>query len=575
MEKSILEILFFFSLILISVKPLGLYIYKVIEGERTFLTPVFSGFERLLYKIIGTHEQEEQNWKQYLWAILYFSLFGLLFTFVLQMIQGSLPLNTQNLPGTSWHLALNTAVSFTTNTNWQSYVPEQTMSYLTQMIGLATHNFMSAATGIAVLVALIRGFTRKETNNLGNAWVDLTRVTLYILMPISIIAAVILISQGVPQNFNVYTEATTIEGAKQFIPQGPIASQEAIKMLGTNGGGFLNANSAHPYENPTPLSNILQMWMLTSVAASLTYTFGKMVKDTRQGWAILTAMMVILFSFTCFETYFENHGNPLIASAYSNDLNLSDNNIVGNMEGKETRFGINQSTIFATITTAVSCGAVNSMHDSYTALGGLIPMFNMHLGEIILGGVGSGLYVMLLFCILTVFIAGLMVGRTPEYLGKKIGAKEMQSTVLGIVTPSIFILVLTAIACITTLGTGALNNPWSHGFSEILYAYTSAGANNGSAFAGLSANSVFWNCTLALAMFCGRFIPIMFILRLAGTLSEKKYIPASAGTFPTNSTTFVVLLIGIVIIVGGLTFFPALTLGPIAEHFQILAGKSF
>jgi K+-transporting ATPase ATPase A chain len=367
MEKSILEILFFFSLILISVKPLGLYIYKVIEGERTFLTPVFSGFERLLYKIIGTHEQEEQNWKQYLWAILYFSLFGLLFTFVLQMIQGSLPLNTQNLPGTSWHLALNTAVSFTTNTNWQSYVPEQTMSYLTQMIGLATHNFMSAATGIAVLVALIRGFTRKETNNLGNAWVDLTRVTLYILMPISIIAAVILISQGVPQNFNVYTEATTIEGAKQFIPQGPIASQEAIKMLGTNGGGFLNANSAHPYENPTPLSNILQMWMLTSVAASLTYTFGKMVKDTRQGWAILTAMMVILFSFTCFETYFENHGNPLIASAYSNDLNLSDNNIVGNMEGKETRFGINQSTIFATITTAVSCGAVNSMHDSYTA----------------------------------------------------------------------------------------------------------------------------------------------------------------------------------------------------------------
>lgn len=577
MEKSISEILFFFAIVLISVKPIGLYMYKVMQGEKTFLTPVLSGLEKLLYKLIGTSEKEEQNWKQYLGAIIAFSIFGLVFTFIIQLIQGLLPLNTQHLSGTSWHLALNTAVSFTTNTNWQSYAPEPTMSYLTQMLGLATHNFMSAATGVAVLIALIRGFTRKETNNIGNAWVDLTRATLYILLPLSLISAIVLISQGVPQNFNAYTEVTTIEGAKQFIAQGPVASQEAIKMIGTNGGGIYNANSAHPLENPNPFTNLLEMWLMAVIPASLTYTFGKMVKDTRQGWAILAVMVLVSFISTGIVTYAETQNNPIIISQFANDLSLNPdaNNLTGNLEGKETRFGITQSSIFAVFTTSMSCGAVNSMHDSYSALGGLVPMFNMQLGEVIYGGVGSGLYVMLLFAITTVFIAGLMVGRTPEYLGKKIGPKEMQSTVLGILTPSIFILVLTAIACMTKLGTSSLNNPAAHGFSEMLYAYTSGSANNGSAFAGLNANTVFWNCTLALAMFCGRFIPVIFIMRLAGSLAEKKYIPPSIGTFPTNGGTFAVLLTGIVIIVGGLTFFPALTLGPIAEHFQLLAGKSF
>lgn len=577
MTKSILEILFLFFTVLLFVEPIGLYIYKVIQNEKTLLTPILSGVENILYKIIGTNKDEEHNWKEYLFAVIAFSFFGMFLTFIIQLTQGSLPLNTQNLSGTSWHLALNTAVSFTTNTNWQSYVPEQTMSYFTQMIALATHNFMSAATGIVVLIALIRGFTRKETNTLGNAWVDLVRTTLYILLPISFISAIFLMLHGVPQNFSSYTEITTLEGGKQFIAQGPVASQEAIKMLGTNGGGFFNANSAHPFENPTPFTNWFEMWLMIIIPASLTYTFGKMVKDTRQGWAILATMLLVCVSFTSITTYFENQNNPLISSAYSNDLALekSDNNLVGNLEGKETRFGLNQSAIFATLTTSMSCGAVNSMHDSYSAIGGLIPIFNMHLGEVIFGGVGSGLYVMLLFAITTVFIAGLMVGRTPEYLGKKIGPEEMQSTVLGILVPSIFILIFTAIASITKLGTDSLNNPATHGFSEILYAYTSGSANNGSAFAGISANTVFYNLTLALAMLGGRFIPIAFVMRLAGSLARKKYIPPSNGTFPTHGATFVVLLIGVVIIVGGLTFFPALTLGPIAEHLQILSGKSF
>lgn len=577
MFKSLLEILFFFSLVLIFVEPIGLYIYKVIQNEKTFLTPILGGLENTIYKIIGTNKDEEHNWKEYLFAILSFSFFGLLLTFIIQLIQSSLPLNTQDLQNTSWHLALNTAVSFITNTNWQSYIPEQTMSYFTQMLGLTTHNFMSAVTGIAVLVALIRGFTRKETSNLGNAWVDLVKITLYILLPISFISAIILVIHGVPQNFSSYTEVTTLEGAKQFIAQGPVASQEAIKMLGTNGGGFFNANSSHPFENPTPFTNLFEMWLMTIIPASLTYTFGKMVKDTRQGWAILASMFIVCFTFTGITTYFENQNNPLISTAYSNDLSLekNDNNLIGNLEGKETRFGLNQSAIFATLTTSMSCGAVNSMHDSYSAIGGLIPIFNMHLGEVIFGGVGSGLYVMLLFAITTVFIAGLMVGRTPEYLGKKIGPEEMQSTVLGILVPSIFILIFTAIASVTKIGTDSLNNPSAHGFSEILYAYTSGSANNGSAFAGISANTIFYNVTLAIAMLGGRFIPLAFVMRLAGSLSRKKYIPPSSGTFPTHGAKFVVLLIGVVIIVGGLTFFPALTLGPVAEHLQILSGKSF
>jgi len=577
MGKSILEILFFFALILILIKPFGSYMYKVLSGEKNILTPVFSKLEKLFYRLIGTNETDEQNWKEYLWSIVAFTFFGFLFTFILQLVQRFLPLNTQNLPNISWDSALNTAISFATNTNWQSYAPETTMSYFTQMLGLATHNFMSAATGIAVLLVLIRGFSRKETKNLGNAWVDLTRIILYILIPISLISAVVLVSQGVPQNFNHYTQITSLEGVNQLIAQGPVASQEAIKMLGTNGGGFFNANSAHPYENPNPFTNVLEMLLMTLIPASLTYTFGKFVKDTRQGWAVLAVMVIISFTFMGVTTYFENQVNPLVVSNYSSDINLShsENNIIGNLEGKETRFGLNQSAMFATLTTSMSCGAVNSMHDSFSPIGGLIAMFNIELGEVIFGGVGSGLYMMLLFAITTVFIAGLMVGRTPEYLGKKIGAKEMQSTVFAILAPSVFILIMTAIACLTTLATSSISNHGSHGFSEILYAYVSGAGNNGSAFAGLNANTIFWNLTLALGMIFGRFVPIIFVMRLASSLAEKKYIPASIGTFPTNGGTFVLLLIMIVFIVGGLTFFPAITLGPIAEHFQILAGKSF
>lgn len=568
--KAITEILFFFTILVLCVKPFGAFMYKVYNGDNTFLTPLLKGFEVFIYKITGVNPNQEQNWKSYLSGILLFNIAGLLFVIMLHMIQGVLPLNPQKMGSTSLHLAINTSVSFVTNTNWQSYVPESTLSYFTQMTGLAVQNFLSGATGIAVLVALIRGFVRRETQNLGNCWADLTRGVLYILMPVSIISAVVLISQGVPQNFNSYVEATTIENAKQFIAQGPAASQEVIKFFGTNGGGFFNANSSHPYENPNPFTNMLEIFLMALIPASLTYTFGKMVSNTKQGWAILTAMLIVLISLTGFLTYNETYVNPAFAAI--DGINPEN---TFNSEGKETRFGVAQSTLFSGVTTSISCGAVNSMHDSYNPISGAIQIFNMQLGEVILGGAGSGLYVMLLFAVLTVFLAGLMVGRTPEYLGKKIGSVEMQSVVLGILTPSLFILVLTAIASIIPQGVSSLNNVGSHGFGEILYAYTSASANNGSAFAGLNANTPYWNLTLALAMFGARFIPIIFVMRLAGTLAGKKYIPESIGTFPTTGLTFVFLLIGVVIIVGGLTFFPALTLGGIAEQFQLLEGKVF
>lgn len=567
--KSIAEILFFFTILIACVKPFGLFMYKVYNNEKTFLDPLLQHIEAFIYKLTGVESNEGQNWKTYLKGVIYFNLLGIVFIILLHLLQSVLPLNPQGIKSSSLHLAINTAISFTTNTNWQSYVPESTISYFTQMVGLAVQNFLSAATGMVILIVLIRGFIKKESKNLGNCWVDLTRTILYILLPISIISSLLFIYQGVPQNFNKYVEVTTLENYKQFIPQGPVASQEAIKFFGTNGGGFFNANSAHPYENPTPFTNLLQMFLMALIPASLTYTFGKMVSNTKQGWAILASMLIVLVTLTSLITYNESYINSAFTSK---DLDLTN---TYNLEGKETRFGLAQSTIFSGITTSISCGAVNSMHDSYNPISGVIQIFNMQLGEVILGGAGSGLYIMLLFAILTVFIAGLMVGRTPEYLGKKIGSVEMKSVVLGILTPSIFILILSAIASISDLGTSSLNNVGAHGFSEILYAYTSAAANNGSAFAGINANTVFWNLTLALAMFSARFIPMFFVMKLAGDLAEKKYIPESVGTFPTTGLTFIVLLIGVVIIVGGLTFFPALTLGGIAEQLQLLDGKVF
>lgn len=570
MIKAISEISIFFIILILCVKPLGSFMYKVYKREKTFLSPIFGGLENIIYKIVGVNSKEEQDWKSYLSGIIFFNIIGIVFIIFLHLFQAYLPLNPQNLKATSLDLAINTSVSFVSNTNWQSYAPEVTLSYFTEMLGLSVQNFLSAATGMVVLIALIRGFINKESKNLGNCWVDLTRTILYILLPISFVSSLILVYQGVPQNFNAYIQVDTLENAKQFLPQGAIASQESIKMLGTNGGGFLNANSSHPYENPTPFTNFFEMFLMAIIPASLTYTFGKMVGNTKQGWAILTSMLIVLIIMTGLITYNESYINPSIAG-----ISNLDTQQIYNIEGKETRFGLAQSTLFSAITTSISCGAVNSMHDSYNPISGAIQIFNMQLGEVILGGAGSGLYVMLLFAILTVFIAGLMVGRTPEYLGKKIGSLEMQSVVLGILAPSLFILILSAIASIFPEALKSLNNPNSHGFSEILYAYTSASANNGSAFAGLNANTMFWNLTLALAMFGGRFIPIIFVLRLAGTLSVKKYIPETIGTFPTTGLTFIFLLIGVVIILGGLTFFPALTLAGIIEQFQLLDGKLF
>ena len=535
---------------------------RVFEGEWTFLAPV----EHFLYRLGGV-KQEEQHWTSYAVAMLAFSLAGFALLYLIQRLQGALPFNPQGLAGVTPDLAFNTSVSFVTNTNWQSYVGETTMSYLVQMAGLTVHNFLSAATGIALALALIRGFARRSAKTVGNFWVDMTRAVLYILLPLSLLIALVLVWQGVPQNLDGYTVANGLEGTRQMIAQGPVASQEAIKMLGTNGGGFFNANSAHPFENPTALTNLIEMSALLVLAAALTFTFGRMVKDQRQGWAIFAVMGLLLLAGIGITYWMESQGNAAVAAAQIGQA--------GNLEGKEVRFGIAASSLFAAITTAVSCGAVNAMHDSLTPLGGMIPIINMELGEIVFGGVGSGLYGMLLFAVIAMFVAGLMVGRTPEYLGKKIEAREVKMAMLAILVLPLAMLGFTALAVASKLGLAGPLNAGPHGFSEILYAYTSAAANNGSAFAGLTANTPFYNTTLGIAMLMGRFLMIVPMLAVAGSLAAKKIVPASAGTFPTHGPLFVGLLIGLILIVGGLTFFPALSLGPIVDHLAMRAGAFF
>ena len=571
--NGLLQILLFVGVVTLLVKPVGLYMARVFNGERTPLDPVLRPVERGIYAVMGVNPEQEQHWTTYTVAMLLFNLAGLLLLYLVQRVQARLPLNPQGLGPISPDSTFNTAVSFTTNTNWQSYVPETTMSYLTQMIGLTVHNFVSAATGIALALVLVRGFARHSAQSIGNFWTDLTRCTLYLLLPICLVFSLVLVWQGVPQNLNPYAVATTVEGATQTIAQGPVASQEAIKELGTNGGGFFNANSAHPYENPTPLTNFLEMVAIFTVGAGLTYTFGKMVGNTRQGWA-LYAVMVILFLMGVAVAYpVEAGGNPLYPTTVDQTASLVQAG--GNMEGKEVRFGITNSALFAVVTTDASCGAVNSMHDSYLPLGGMVPMVNIMLGEIIIGGVGAGLYGILLFAILAVFIAGLMVGRTPEYLGKKIEGKEVKMAMLAVLVLPLSILGFAALASIHPEGLKGVLNPGPHGFSEMLYAFVSATGNNGSAFAGLSANTPFYNLTLGLAMLIGRFLMIVPTLAIAGSLVRKKLVPQSAGTFPTTTPLFVGLLVGVILIVGGLTFFPVLSLGPVVEHLLLQAGTTF
>jgi potassium-transporting ATPase potassium-binding subunit len=568
------QIAIYFGLIAVCVKPLGLYMAKVFEGERTLLSPVLGPVERVIYRICAVDEHEEQHWVTYAVAMLAFSITGFVSLYALQRLQSVLPFNPQKLGAVGPDLAFNTSISFVTNTNWQSYVGETTLSYLVQMVGLTVHNFVSAATGIALAIALIRGFARRSAKTVGNFWVDLTRCTLYVLLPLAIVVALVLVWQGVPQNLATYTDATTLEGLKQIIAQGPVASQEAIKMLGTNGGGFFNANSAHPFENPNAVTNLIEMWAILVISAALTYTFGRTVRDTRQGWAIFAVMSVLFFAGLTVSYWAEGQGNPIVAAAHV-DQTPSALQSGGNMEGKEVRFGIANSTTWATATTDASNGSVNSMHDSFTPLGGLIPLVNMELGEIIFGGVGSGLYGMLLFAIIAVFVAGLMVGRTPEYLGKKIEAKEVKMAMLAILILPASILGFTALAAVAKAGLAGPLNVGPHGFSEILYAYSSGTGNNGSAFAGLTANTLFYNVTIGFAMLLGRFFFIVPMMAVAGSLAAKKIVPVSAGTFPTDGGLFVGLLIGVILIIGGLTFFPALSLGPIVEHLAMTAGTLF
>jgi len=568
-----------YVLVIIGVtKPLGAYMTRVFNGERTFLSFLLRPLERGIYAVCGVDEKEEQHWINYGFAMLAFSLAGFLVLYLLQRVQNLLPLealfNPQGLDAISPDLAFNTSVSFVTNTNWQSYVPETTMSYLTQMAGLTVHNFVSAATGIALAVALIRGFARRSANTIGNFWADMTRCVLYVLLPVSIVAGLIFVWQGVPQNLDPYTQVSTLEGAKQLIAQGPVASQEAIKMFGTNGGGFFNANSAHPYENPTALTNFIQVVLIFAIGAALTNVFGRMVGNEKQGWAVFAVMGLLFLGGVSTLYWAEAKGNPAFAS-FGIDSASSALQSGGNMEGKEVRFGIANSALFTTVTTDASCGAVNTMHDSLLPLGGMVPMINIMLGEIIFGGVGSGLYGMLLFAIVAVFVAGLMVGRTPEYLGKKIEAKEVKMAMLAILVLPLCMLGFTAVAVVVAPGLSSLANAGPHGFSEALYAYVSATGNNGSAFAGLSANTPFWNSTLGIAMWIGRFLVIVPMLAVAGSLAAKKIVPASNGTFPTDGGLFVGLLIGVILIVGGLTFFPALALGPITEHLAMQSGTLF
>jgi K+-transporting ATPase ATPase A chain len=572
--QSVVQVLIFLAILLLITKPLGLYMTRIFSGERTWLTPVLAPVERLFYKLCGIDPAEEQKWTGYVVAMLLFSLAGMLLLYGIQRTQQWLPLNPQHLPNVEPQLAFNTAASFTTNTNWQNYSGEQTMSYLTQMAGLAFHNFVSAATGIVLAVALIRGLARRSARTLGNFWVDLTRCVLYILLPMSVIGALVYVSQGMVQNFNSYTVVHTLQGTTQVIAQGPVASQEIIKNLGTNGGGFFNANSAHPFENPNALTNLLIMLSVLAIPAALFYMFGKMVHDTRQGWVLWAASAILLLIGLAVAMSAEQSGNPLLARAGVNQ-SATATQAGGNMEGKEVRFGITDSVLFDTVSTATSCGCVNSFIDSYTPLGGLVPLANIGLGEVVFGGVGSGLYGMLMFAILAVFIAGLMVGRTPEYLGKKIERKEIMMAALALLILPASILGFTALASVMPVGVSQIANAGPHGLSEMLYAYTSANGNNGSAMAGLAGNTPFYNWTLGLAMLIGRFAFLIPILAFGGSLAGKKVVPAGAGTFPTNGPLFTGLLVGVILIVGALTYFPAYSLGPIVEHLLMQAGKVF
>jgi K+-transporting ATPase ATPase A chain len=607
-----LQILLFLAVVLAVTKPLGLFMTHVFGGERTFLHPLLRPVERIVYRLTGVNEEREMRWTEYAAAMLLYSVVSLLLLYLIQRLQGILPLNPQNLPGVDSSSsgtgfvgsAFNTAASFTSNTNWQSYVPETTMSYLTQMAGLAYHNFGSAATGIVLAVAFIRGIARKESNTIGNFWVDFVRCNLYVLLPLCFVFAFVLVSQGVVQNFRPYDTAKLVEpqtvevdkrdasGAvltnpdgtnqketqvvtDQTIAQGPVASQEAVKMLGTNGGGFFNTNSAHPFENPTPFSNFLEMLAIFAISAGLTYTLGRMTGSQRHGWAVLAAMVVLFLAGLVTAYWSETHGNPILAGA-GVDQTVSAAQSGGNMEGKEVRFGQANSTLFATVTTDASCGAVNSMHDSYTPLGGMVTLVNIMLGEIIFGGVGSGLYGMLVMVILSVFIAGLMVGRTPEYLGKKIEAYDVKMAMLYVLIFPLVILAFTAISSVSSsFGTSQLNNTGPHGLSEILYAFTSGTGNNGSAFAGISANTYWYNTTIGVAMLFGRFMMIIPMLAVVGNLARKKVVPPSLGTFPVTSPLFTTLLVSVIVIVGALTFFPALSLGPIVEHLLMQTGQTF
>ena len=567
-----IQILVYMAIIFAITKPLGSYMYRVFEGDRQPMPRLFSAIERLLYKLCGVDPKQQQDWKQYTLAMLVFSAITLLVTYGIERLQNVLPLNPQNFPPVAPDLAFNTAASFTTNTNWQAYSGESTMSYLTQMAGLAWHNFMSAAIGIGIALALARGITYRlqagAAKTLGNFWVDLVRATVYVLIPISIPIALLLVSQGVIQNFSSYVDITTLEGAKQTLAMGPVASQEIIKELGTNGGGFFNANSAHPFESATPLTNFIEMLLIFSIPAAITYTYGRMARDPKQGWVLFGAMALIFIVGVSVAYRSEAQGNPLMRG-------MAVDQGAGNWEGKEMRFGIANSALFATVTTATSCGAVNSMHDSFTALGGLVPLANIQLGELVFGGVGAGLYAMLIYVILSVFIAGLMVGRTPEYLGKKIESREIKLSMLYVLIFPLLILYYAGWSLVAPYGVSSLNNAGPHGLSEILYAYSSAAGNNGSAFAGLNANTLWFNVSLGLTMLAGRFLMIIPAMAVAGSLVGKKAVPESLGTFPTNGSLFVVLLVGVIIIVGALTFFPALALGPIVEHFLAQAGKVY
>jgi len=571
--KIIAEIGLFFALVYLIARPMGAYLFNIFTGRRTLISALLGGLERILYRLSGVRPDHDQLWFEYALSLLAFNLIGMGFLFVIMLVQRYLPINPQNYGPVEITLALNTAVSFATNTNWQAYVPETTMSYFTQMAGLAVQNFLSAATGMCVAVALIRGFVRRESRTVGNFWVDLVRGTIYILLPIALVGAVFLIGQGIPQNFRAYQKVSPLEGGSQVIPQGPVASQEAIKTLGTNGGGFFNANSSHPYENPTPLSNMIEMLFIIVLAAGLIFAFGYFAGDLKQGRALFNAVFAVMLLTTLFAAYSELKVNPILKNEFRNELRLG--GVTGNLEGKETRFGIGQSALFSALTTSTSCGAVNNMHDSNLPLTGLVEMFNMQLGEIIFGGVGSGLYTLLLFGILTVFVTGLMVGRTPEYLGKKIGPRDMQLTVAAVLLPSALILIFSALVVFLPAVIKSVSNPGPHGFGQLLYAYTSASQNNGSAFAGLNANTPFWNLSLAFCMLLGRFVPIVLVLKLAGNLALKKTTPASLGTLPTGNLLFSLMLIMIIIVIGGLTFFPALAIGPLAEHLLILKGIGF